>query len=198
MRGWPAVVRCISEIVNAHEAGEKVPGGAHWTDPQNEDDTGALPTKSPEDTDWQDTAEVEAAEATVPEAPALEEPVVDAPALETTVAQEPTPTSGAVADTPDTAASLLSEATVAAVQGQVREQLNDAVETAVQNALPTTASKPQLPVDEAFLDEGALRELVAETVRQELQGALGERITRNVRKLVRREIQRALNSQELF
>ncbi len=48
-----------------------------------------------------------------------------------------------------------------------------------------------------FLDEDALRDLVADIVRQELQGALGERITRNVRKLVRREIHRALASQEL-
>ena len=39
----------------------------------------------------------------------------------------------------------------------------------------------------------ALRELVADIIRQELQGALGERITRNVRKLVRREINRALD-----
>ncbi|MFX0542937.1 hypothetical protein ACEWPM_014545 [Roseovarius sp. S4756] len=48
-----------------------------------------------------------------------------------------------------------------------------------------------------YLDEDALRDLVADIVRQELQGALGERITRNVRKLVRREIHRALTSQEL-
>lgn len=47
------------------------------------------------------------------------------------------------------------------------------------------------------LDEDALRELVAEIVRQELQGTLGERITRNVRKLVRREIHRALTAQNL-
>jgi hypothetical protein len=46
------------------------------------------------------------------------------------------------------------------------------------------------------LDEEALRDMVSEIVRQELQGALGERITRNVRKLVRREIHRALASQE--
>jgi len=50
--------------------------------------------------------------------------------------------------------------------------------------------------DEAILDEDALRDMVSEIVRQELQGALGERITRNVRKLVRREIHRALTSQE--
>lgn len=50
---------------------------------------------------------------------------------------------------------------------------------------------------DAVMDEDSLRELVAEIVRQELQGALGERITRNVRKLVRREIQRALTAQAL-
>lgn len=54
-----------------------------------------------------------------------------------------------------------------------------------------------LAPDEAFLDEDSLRELVADIVREELQGALGERITRNVRKLVRREIHRALTAQEL-
>lgn len=46
------------------------------------------------------------------------------------------------------------------------------------------------------LDEAVLREMVTDIVRQELQGALGERITRNVRKLVRREIYRVPNSQE--
>lgn len=49
----------------------------------------------------------------------------------------------------------------------------------------------------ALLDEGALRELVAEIVREELQGGLGERITRNVRKLVRAEIQRAFAARDL-
>ncbi|MBW4707693.1 hypothetical protein KX928_07830 [Roseobacter sp. YSTF-M11] len=51
--------------------------------------------------------------------------------------------------------------------------------------------------DEQILDEIALRDLVSEIVRSELQGALGERITRNVRKLVRREIHRALAAKEL-
>jgi len=49
--------------------------------------------------------------------------------------------------------------------------------------------------DDGYLDEEALRDMVSEIVRQELQGELGERITRNVRKLVRREIHRALLSQ---
>ncbi|MFD1341438.1 hypothetical protein [Litorisediminicola beolgyonensis] len=48
----------------------------------------------------------------------------------------------------------------------------------------------------ALIDEDMLREMVSDIVRQELQGSLGERITRNVRKLVRREIQRALSGTE--
>lgn len=69
---------------------------------------------------------------------------------------------------------------------------------------PTDETKseaaPEAPLfdeEETILDEDALRELVADIVRQELQGALGERITRNVRKLVRREIHRALTTQDL-
>ena len=45
-------------------------------------------------------------------------------------------------------------------------------------------------------DQDALRKLVVDIVRQELQGPMGERITRNVRKMVRREIYRILSSQE--
>jgi hypothetical protein len=51
--------------------------------------------------------------------------------------------------------------------------------------------------DDQVIDEEALRDLVSEIVRAELQGALGERITRNVRKLVRREIHRALTAKEM-
>lgn len=50
--------------------------------------------------------------------------------------------------------------------------------------------------DDPLLDEEALRDLVSQLVREELQGVLGERITRNVRRLVRREIQRALAVRE--
>ena len=42
------------------------------------------------------------------------------------------------------------------------------------------------------IDEDVLRKVVAAMVRAEFQGELGERITRNVRKLVRREIRQAL------
>lgn len=49
----------------------------------------------------------------------------------------------------------------------------------------------------AVLDEHALQEIVRQTLRVELQGELGERITRNVRKLVRAEINRALMARDL-
>ena len=64
--------------------------------------------------------------------------------------------------------------------------------------LTTEADRQTLAADDpTVIDEEMLRDLVAEIVRQELQGALGERITRNVRKLVRREIHRALSAQDL-
>lgn len=49
----------------------------------------------------------------------------------------------------------------------------------------------------AVLDEAALHDIVRQTLRAELQGELGERITRNVRKLVRAEINRALMARDL-
>lgn len=47
------------------------------------------------------------------------------------------------------------------------------------------------------IDGAELQRLVSEAVRAELQGVLGTRITRNVRKLVRREIYRILASEDL-
>ncbi|MEP5153835.1 hypothetical protein [Planktotalea sp.] len=75
-------------------------------------------------------------------------------------------------------------------------------EEAVQEAqAETEANVAETLLDDedlgAVLDEEALRDMVAEIVRQELQGPLGERITRNVRKLVRREIHRALAEHDL-
>lgn len=46
--------------------------------------------------------------------------------------------------------------------------------------------------DAPVFDEAAMRDLVRDIIREELQGTLGERITRNVRKLVRAEVARAL------
>ena len=76
------------------------------------------------------------------------------------------------------------------------------VETAPEPADPELSLGLELDPDlfggdDSVIDEEALRDMVAEIVRQELQGSLGERITRNVRKLVRREIHRALAAREL-
>ncbi len=48
-----------------------------------------------------------------------------------------------------------------------------------------------------LIDQDALRALVVKTVHEELGGELGERITRNIRKLVRREINRVMTGRDL-
>ncbi|MGC9419232.1 MAG: hypothetical protein ACP5EN_09720 [Rhodovulum sp.] len=69
---------------------------------------------------------------------------------------------------------------------------------AVASSRPTVAdAAPEDEADQMVLDEEMLRELVADIVREELQGRLGQRITLNVRKLVRREINRALAMRDL-
>jgi len=71
----------------------------------------------------------------------------------------------------------------------------------VGDAAPSVAASgeaaPAVPAagaaGEALLDEAALRALIAEVVREELRGETGERVTRNLRKLIRAEIARALS-----
>ena len=54
-----------------------------------------------------------------------------------------------------------------------------------------------LPEDDSLLfNEEVLRELVRDILREELAGRMGERITRNIRKLVRAEIARSFAAQE--
>jgi hypothetical protein len=49
--------------------------------------------------------------------------------------------------------------------------------------------------DAPILDEESLRDLINSIVREELQGELGERINRNLRKVIRREIAAVLEEQ---
>ncbi|MGH1466052.1 MAG: hypothetical protein ACRBBQ_11905 [Cognatishimia sp.] len=81
-----------------------------------------------------------------------------------------------------------SEESVTPENAEASEENPDSRVTQVFDIKPEIEDLPQ----EAVLDEQMLRDLVGEIVRQELQGPLGERITRNVRKLVRREINRAM------
>lgn len=84
---------------------------------------------------------------------------------------------------------------------------------AAQQPLPLATERvsAELPLQEAkfakddltgaddgagFLNEDLLRDIVRDMIKAELQGTLGERITRNVRKLVRAEINRALASRD--
>ncbi|WP_291732557.1 hypothetical protein [Leisingera sp. F5] len=71
-------------------------------------------------------------------------------------------------------------------------------ETVAEAAVAGAALETLAESADGYLDEDALRDLVASIVREELQGPLGERITRNVRKLVRREIHRALAAHDLL
>ena len=72
-----------------------------------------------------------------------------------------------------------------------RQWADRAEAEAVAELQAETPPKPEAP--ELPLDEQVLRELVRELILAELQGTLGERITRNVRKLVRAEIARAIS-----
>ena len=84
---------------------------------------------------------------------------------------------------------------VDAVVDELRESMPEEVADAVE--LSHADDFGETMDEAAEIDEAMLREMVADIVRQELQGALGERITRNVRKLVRREIHRALAAHDL-
>ncbi len=69
-------------------------------------------------------------------------------------------------------------------------------DTPVEGAAETPAEAAAVALG-ALPDDEAMRLLVARLLREELSGELGERITRNVRKLVRREVHRLLDSREL-
>ena len=78
------------------------------------------------------------------------------------------------------------------------ETVEDAIVSDIQEVLEPDGSDDEgddVPV-EGLLEEDQLREIVADVVREELAGHLGERITRNVRKLVRREIRQVLATQK--
>lgn len=64
-------------------------------------------------------------------------------------------------------------------------------EFAAENPAPLTVSG-DVHDRLAPIDEEMLQELVRDLVTEELQGPLGEKITRNIRKMVRAEIGRAL------
>ncbi|NNE53151.1 MAG: hypothetical protein HKN30_12220 [Sulfitobacter sp.] len=107
---------------------------------------------------------------------------------------EPEPDVEPAPEAPEVPPSKLSD--FSRVTGAFATHRTDAPHAEAEER-PQPSAPVDLGSDEQVLDEEMLRDLVSEIVREELQGALGQRITRNVRKLVRREIHRALTAQDL-
>lgn len=76
----------------------------------------------------------------------------------------------------------------------LRAELPMAPPVSAENAEPDDPADSDLPL----IDEADLQRLIARLVREELHGQLGEKITLQVRKLVRAEIARALDERNLL
>lgn len=172
-----------------------------WEDTEPEAEAGFIAVEEPQDEeaseepfDFKKVLEarlVNFQDGAAPDAPEDEpvdsdyaEPEVVADVVEDELPVEPALEATQFVHSPVDSISHYAEAHVAA---EVFDGTSEAIEAGLSDALD----------EPAVIDEEALREMVADIVRQELQGALGERITRNVRKLVRREIHRALAAHDL-
>lgn len=87
------------------------------------------------------------------------------------------------------------EAQAAAVPQVPAEPASDPTHAAVLGSGNTIDADDPAPVVD--LDEDTLRELIRDVLREELQGPMGERITRNIRKLVRAELARAVSLRQI-
>ena len=162
------------------------------------DTTDMAPDLAPEALDWEDH------DPDVPEAEAAPNAAEEAP-QDTPAEQQDTLAAQEEAQQDDTSEALdqdddqppakpfvfVSRNSVPGPEAAPEAEAGDDGDTDASEELVSAAA------DLGAIDEEALRDMVVEIVREELQGALGERITRNVRRLVRREIHRALASQEL-
>ena len=89
-----------------------------------------------------------------------------------------------IIETSDAAIATVSEATA-----NTDPELPAAVEASAPTETVSAAT-------DLLANEDALRDLISDVVRQELRGPLGERITRNMRKMVRREIYRTVSARD--
>ena len=126
--------------------------------------------------------------------PAVESPVAELEVLSDAIALPEDAGDSSFATVPDQPIVAVDEA--AAVENALPEDL-----AAVPEENPATDATPALTDAEgnpiSILDEEQLILLLRRVIREELQGSLGEKITRNVRKLVRAEINRALTADTL-
>ncbi|MDJ0858171.1 MAG: hypothetical protein QNJ03_03760, partial [Dinoroseobacter sp.] len=107
--------------------------------------------------------------------------------------QEATGFSGASDNLEDyTEDSDLSEAEKRpTLESVVRDAVADSVRAALNTGVELD-DEPGFLDEDGYLDADTLRELVINIVRDELRGELGSQISARVRKLVRQEINRAL------
>ena len=95
------------------------------------------------------------------------------------------------------AVSAFQQHELAGVAEQVAEAIVENIALEAEDAAEQIVL-PQVSSDSvAQVDPAVLRQMVVGILREELAGDMGERITRNVRKLVRREINRVLVSRDL-
>ena len=125
------------------------------------------------------------------EAVAVDVPVEETQVAETVIDPE------TVEDADVVSASAPKGASSEDIEDTVAQAAEDAVKDSLKDAAEAVAETVSGSDDASIMDEDGLRELVRKVVQEELQGVLGERITRNVRKLVRREINRTLASKDL-
>lgn len=152
----------------------------------------------------------------MPPAPASSAPVPPAEAAQPVAMAEPVAVPVAAPVEPPVAVDLGNlEAEIRALELQIPGARILGAEPAATPAAEPAAAAPVAPAearpaaqpasvpeivgdDVAFIDEAELERMVARIVREELRGQLGERITQQVRKLVRAEISRALDDRNLL
>ena len=93
-------------------------------------------------------------------------------------------------------AAAVAEIAARAAQAEAEAQAKAKAEATKPAASDSAPEEDIFAEDEGYFDETVLRDLVRDLIREELSGTLGERITRNVRKLVRAEINRALTARD--
>lgn len=96
---------------------------------------------------------------------------------------------------PETLADGAAAATLEPTSDPIEQAPTE--EAAPPEEMAVETSEAELDAtDGVIVDEEQLRELIVEILREELHGSLGERMTQNVRKLVRREIHRVLAAKD--
>ncbi len=190
----PAEDASLEDVVARIGAG--MPADAGWEADLAEDwAEGAWPGTEVVEVDLDRVDEAEVVQFTPPEQSRLVDAWRDGAWPEGPAAPEAEPPAEPAPADPEPEAGFADRAEAEAVAEILREEeaLAARAGTAAQEAVQDLFA----PADTDDFGEEALREVVRDLIREELQGALGERITRNVRKLVRAEIARALAAREL-